>query len=199
MLKEASPLPIQIWSDATNSLCCSCSISTCMASFDYLEWIVTHKTILVELTFAVWFSSGPLFVSLAPSDAVTDEHVAVGALVRYQRVVRRRSVNCPPILRVLRDLALDGWKKDNKANETNPKWFRILHQIYYELTINYAQKCKSSRLTWLQSNCRLSGFHEPWNVLLQFDARKKGQKSVFHKNMAIMQCQERCITYEYFT
>ena len=59
------------------------------------------------LTFAAWLCPCPLLVPLATSDAVSDEHVAIGALVRYQRIVRGGSIHSPAVVRVFRNFALD--------------------------------------------------------------------------------------------
>lgn len=63
----------------------------------------------LKSTFAWWLSSRPLLVTLAPSDAVPDERVAVVALVWYEWVVRHWSIHCSTIFGVVRDLALDCW------------------------------------------------------------------------------------------
>ena len=61
-----------------------------------------------KLTLAVRLVPRPLFVSLAPSDAVPDEHVAVVAFVGDERVVRDGSIDRAPVQRVAGNLTLDG-------------------------------------------------------------------------------------------
>lgn len=58
-------------------------------------------------TFTMRLSSGPLLVPLAPPDAVANQHVAVGALVRDQGVVGHRSVDGASVFRIFRDFALN--------------------------------------------------------------------------------------------
>ena len=65
----------------------------------------------------MWFRACPLFVSLAPSHRVSDEHVAVVALVGDKGVVRDGGVDGASVQGVARYLTLDGCQVQEEEEE----------------------------------------------------------------------------------
>ncbi len=74
-----------------------------------------HFPFIFLFTFAVRLLSRPLLVPLAPPDGVADEHVAVVALVRDERVVTDGGVDGATVQRVVRHVALDSFIRHRKG------------------------------------------------------------------------------------
>ena len=65
-------------------------------------------------TFAGGLGTRPHFVTLTSPHRISNEHVAVVALIGDERVVRDRVVDGATVQRICRSLALDGYKHNNR-------------------------------------------------------------------------------------